>query len=155
MPPSEGQFGTDRHLPEGDWIRATGVVSVVGIPYRKQAAQSFADAVRVAERKGLHYGLSLEPEPDNPHDPNAIAVHGVAETRGLLRTTTGTWHIGYLPRDLAADIHRELLDHDVPIAVELYRIFEGDDGFLDVKAVVLAPRGFVAARERSAQGDAS
>lgn len=37
------------------------------------------------------------PEPDNPHDPNALAVH-VAVTPGNVK------HVGFIPRDLAAKI---------------------------------------------------
>jgi hypothetical protein len=32
-------------------------------------------------------------EPDNPHDPNAIAV-----------SLGGVWHMGFIPRDLAKDL---------------------------------------------------
>jgi len=36
--------------------------------------------------------LSLQPEPTNPYDPNAVKV------------MSGTRHIGYVPKDLSADV---------------------------------------------------
>lgn len=38
----------------------------------------------------------IVPEPNNPHDPNALAVH-VAHGGAV-------WHVGYIPRDVAAEI---------------------------------------------------
>ena len=42
--------------------------------------------------------LELVPEPDNPHDPNAIAVWNAG--RSL--------HVGYLPREYAAKLAKDL-----------------------------------------------
>jgi single-stranded-DNA-specific exonuclease len=43
----------------------------------------------------------LEPEPDNPYDPNAIKV--------IIALPDGTKaHVGYLPRDLAKQVAPEL-----------------------------------------------
>lgn len=38
----------------------------------------------------------LEPEPDNPHDANAVKV--------MVATAAGPQHVGYVHRDLAAEI---------------------------------------------------
>lgn len=51
---------------------------IAGVRYRMAAYKS-------AEVKARDT-LSLVPEPDNPHDPNAIAIY------------KGKWHIGYVPR---------------------------------------------------------
>jgi hypothetical protein len=56
-------------------------------------AIAFARAAREAEAKGLIYGVELEHRPDNPHDPNAIAVIGIAERKGWFKRTVDRWHI--------------------------------------------------------------
>lgn len=110
---------------------------------------AFSKAVEKAERKGLRYGVRLEPQPDNPHDRQAIAVYGFAERSGLFKRKPGEWHIGFIPADLAAEITTELLSDGIPIAAELYSVFEGTDDFFDVKIIVLAPPGHgVKARSR-------
>jgi hypothetical protein len=38
----------------------------------------------------------IVPEPTNPHDPNALAVHVAVEGKVL--------HVGYVPRDLAKQV---------------------------------------------------
>jgi HIRAN domain len=43
--------------------------------------------------------LSLRRDPDNPHDPNAIAVHAVDEAAE---------QVGWVPRELAAELAAEL-----------------------------------------------
>ena len=50
--------------------------------------------------QGYDQSLELQFEPSNPHDPNAIKVIGHSE--GLLRRKH--FHLGYLPRDIAASI---------------------------------------------------
>lgn len=52
--------------------------------------------------------LYLEPEPDNPHDPNAVRVD--AEQDGKPRTRI---KIGYLPARIAEDVHDEVEDFKV------------------------------------------
>ena len=98
----------------------------------------FAQAARRAEAKGLVYGVELEHRPDNPHDANAIAVIGVAERSGWFRRRVDRWHIGYLDREIAAEIVGDLVSKRTPVAAELYSIYEGRDGFLDFKIIVLA-----------------
>lgn len=147
-----GRFAQDRHRPDGKWVQATGVEEVVGIQFRRDDAQAFAFAARAAERKKIKYGLQLEHQPNNPHDRNAIAVFGVAEVKGFFRSAVKEWHIGYLPGELAAEICTEFVSKGVPIAAELYSIYEGKDGFLDFKVIVLAPPGnSLSSRERRAR----
>jgi len=38
----------------------------------------------------------IEPEPDNPYDPNALKV--------MIASDEGPTHVGYVPRNLAAEI---------------------------------------------------
>ncbi|MGV3490262.1 MAG: HIRAN domain-containing protein [Devosia sp.] len=89
----------------------------------------------------MPYGLLLERQPNNPHDANAIALYGVAEVRGLFGTKRREWHIGFVPAAVSADVVPNLIDKGIPVAVELYRIYEGQQGFIDVKFFVLAPPG--------------
>ena len=91
------------------------VVKVAGVSYRVDALQS--DAFSPGRR------LTLVPEPDNEHDPNAIAVWDGAQ--GL--------QAGYVPADEA----RELRADDWQ-AVALYEFFE--DGQRCGLRVLLAPR---------------
>jgi len=91
------------------------VVKVAGVSYRVDALQS--DAFSPGRR------LTLVPEPDNEHDPNAIAVWDAAQ--GL--------QAGYVPADEA----RELRADDWQ-AVALYEFFE--DGQRCGLRVLLAPR---------------
>lgn len=128
-----GRFGTDRHKPVGAWVQTTMTVSVTGIQHRKSAVGAFCRAVRQATKNQARYGVRLRPEPGNQHDPNAIAVDGFAGS--------GSWHIGYLSRDLAKEIRDDLLDKGVPIDAELYNIWVGDNDFTEINVIVLAPPG--------------
>ena len=146
------KFGKDRHRPPGEWVQTTELESVVGIQYRKAAAQAFANAVEQAERSGLSYGLQLELQPNHPQDANAIAVYGVAECKRWLRgPLRREWLVGYLVREMAAEVHEELISKSVSIAAELYEIYEGDGGFIDIKYFVLAPPGHSASVRRRAR----
>jgi hypothetical protein len=136
------RFGQDRHKPPGDWVQTTTTLSVVGVQFRKRDARRFARAAGKAERRALFYSVRLVPQPDNPADHNAIAVHGVAVCRGWLRSGLRGWHIGYIDRDTAAELTRDLIAKAIPIAAELYSIYEGRGGFLDFKIIVLAPPGY-------------
>lgn len=130
-----GRFGADRHKPRGEWVQTTTVVAVVGIQYRRSEVTKFCRAVQAAERsKKVHYGVRLRPEPTNPHDANAIAVDGVVENQ--------RWHVGYLDRDTADELNRDLISMGVPIAAELYNLWVGDDGYADIKIIILAPPGY-------------
>ena len=62
------------------------VVHVAGVSYRADALpdESFDPGRR----------LSLVPEPDNEHDPNAVAIWNEARTL----------QIGYVPREVAPDV---------------------------------------------------
>ncbi|MHA1548335.1 MAG: HIRAN domain-containing protein [Alphaproteobacteria bacterium] len=84
-------------------------IKVVGVHYRKRNAFAFTKAVRKAERRGSEYGVRLKREPNNSHDSNAVAVFGVVVRRGWVRRILREWHIGYLPRELAAELHRDLI----------------------------------------------
>ena len=135
------KYGEDRHRPPGEWVQTTVVEEVWGVNYRRSNANAFCKAVEAAERSGLIYGLALAPEPTNKNDPNAIAVFGQCMVKPFFRSPRlHQWHIGYVQRDLARELHQGLLSRGIPIASELYRIFEQDD-YLEIKFIVLAPPG--------------
>jgi HIRAN domain-containing protein len=91
------------------------VIKVAGVSYRIDALQ--ADAFAPGRR------LALVPEPDNEHDPNAIAIWD--EERRV--------QAGYVPAEIARE-----LDSDAWQAVSLWEFFEeGKRGGL---RVLLAPR---------------
>lgn len=148
---SKVRYAQNRHRPVGQWVQTTLAESVVGVHHRKPMAIAFARAAREAEAKGLIYGVELEHRPDNPHDPNAIAVIGIAERKGWFKRTVDRWHIGYLDREIAAEIVSDLVAQGIPVAAELYSIYEGVDSYLDFKVIVLAPPGnSTKARQRKA-----
>lgn len=117
------------------------VEKVVGIQHRRGAAEAFAIAAERAGRDGRIYGVRLKREAANRHDSNAIAVHGFADVRGWFGRRRREWHIGYLPRELAAELMRDLLLRNVPVAAELWSIYRGESGFLDFNVIVLASPG--------------
>ncbi|MEM7427988.1 MAG: HIRAN domain-containing protein [Pseudomonadota bacterium] len=120
---AQEKFGQDRYLPEGDWAFAVEAAAVAGTKFRKNQAHDFAKAVKVAEQKGLEYGLELEPEPDNRADPNAIKVIGFAETAGWFgRVQFQEWHVGYIDKALAKTLQKEMLGKDVEIVAELQHV---------------------------------
>jgi len=91
------------------------VIKVAGVSYRLDALQDDAFA------PGLP--LALVPEPDNEHDPNAIAVWD--DHRRL--------QVGYVPAEIARE-----LEVDDWQAVTLWEFFE--DGRRGGLRVLLAPR---------------
>ena len=131
----------DRHRPVGDWVQTTLVEEVWGLSHRKTNVAAFCHAVFDAERTKRAYGIYLRPEPANQHDPNAIAVIGRCMVKPFFRSPRSEeWHIGYIQRDLARELHEDLLGRGVPIESELYCIFEQDD-YVEVKFIILAPPG--------------
>jgi hypothetical protein len=113
---------------------------VWGVRHRKDDARAFCNAVKDADKDGLEYGVALAPQPDNSEDPNAIAVLGQCMMKPWFRAPRlKEWHVGYVRRDLANELHVEFLSKGVPIASELYEIFEQRD-FYEIKFFVLAPQ---------------
>jgi hypothetical protein len=135
------KYGENRHRPPGEWVQTTVVEEVWGINHRMSDAKAFCRAVELAERASLTYGVALAPEPTNRYDPNAIAVLGQCMVKRFFGSPKlQEWHIGYVQRDLARELHEDLLSKGIAVASELYRIFEQDD-YLEVKFIVLAPPG--------------
>ena len=87
--------GSGRYLARDAPELAARGVRVVGVA---GAGRHHADALE-SEAVAPGQPLRLLRDPDNPHDPNAIAVHPAAE---------GSEQVGWVPRELAAEIAPEL-----------------------------------------------
>lgn len=76
--------------------------------------------------------VKIVPEPDNRYDPNALAIHVALPGNGIQ-------HIGYVPRDLAADF-APLLDGEAVIGrvSEVTGGFEKSDGSTASYGVIVA-----------------
>jgi len=129
-----GKYAKDRHQPAGVWVRATIVVEVAGIQHRKADAAAFCAYANRAEGLKEPYGLRLEIDPNNSFDPNAIKVFGHAQGR--------EWHIGYVDAETAKDAAKDLLSAHIPIAAELYSIYVSSGEFIEIKYLLLAPKGY-------------
>jgi hypothetical protein len=77
------------------------VVAVAGVSFREDALpdESFDPGRR----------LALVPEPENEHDPNAVAIWNEARTL----------QVGYVPRDVAPEVHGD------EQAISLWRVDAG------------------------------
>lgn len=125
-----------RHRPPGKWRRVEPWFQVAGAVYRIDDAVSFVLGAAECEKAGTPYGLDVEREPENPHDPKAIAIFGWwTSPAGRQRVK-----IGYAPRDVARD-HR---DPDKPIAAEIENLYlanryDGNGMYVGVRAFMLEP----------------
>lgn len=132
--PETGRFGRNRYKLAGEWVQTTLALPVAGLHHRRDDVLAFFSAVQKAEAKSQRYEVELCPTPTNRHDRNAIAVYGHASGRA--------WHLGFLDRDTAHEITRDLVSKGIPIAGELYNCWLAEDGFMSIKIIVLAPPGY-------------
>jgi hypothetical protein len=51
-------------------------------------------------------------------------------------------NVGYLDRGTAGGITRDLVSKGIPAAAELYNLWVGDDGYIKIKIIILAPPGY-------------
>src|SRR5438128_8710290 len=107
-----------RDAASGELVRGEDprirVIKVAGTSYRADALQD--DAFAPGRR------LALVPEPENEHDPNAVAVFDVE--RRL--------QVGYVPAEVAPELHGD------EQAVALWE-FRGDDGARIGLRMLIAP----------------
>lgn len=109
-PPSgnEPMLGGDRKLPTlqeviaGTGLRLTGPIAVAGVTF--DGRQDIIKSMIGGEP------AYIVPEPNNPHDANALAVQVV--------TKAGIKHAGYIPRDLAARLAPVLAGRSVRVLVK-------------------------------------
>jgi hypothetical protein len=116
-----------------------GPFSVAGIVHRKAHARRFAEGELRSDRKDLKYGLDAVREPNNPHDRNAVKLFGWWTGRGWFGgMKRDLAFIGYVPTHIAQAIVAAYgPDRNPDIA--LYSVYIGQDGFLDVKGIVIRP----------------
>jgi HIRAN domain len=96
--PESGRYlGRDDPALTDRGLRVAGVAGAG----RHHAQELQSDAVEPGQR------LELRRDPDNPHDPNAIAVHA------------GAGQVGWVPRELAAELAPQLDEGETLSAVVL------------------------------------
>jgi hypothetical protein len=84
--------------------------TIVGTQYRGPEAVAELARLRPGDR------LRLVREPENEHDPDAVAVY------------SGTMHIGYIPRGINRDVADRIMSADsVAAIVTAEAIIEGGD----------------------------
>jgi hypothetical protein len=106
---------------------------VAGAHYREEALQSDAFAPGSP--------LTLVPEPDNPHDPQAIKVLDATEAE----------HVGYVPAELCSDLH-ELLAAQPDLAALVAWEWRLEDGSRSALRALLAPSEVAARAARALAG---
>ena len=78
---------------------------VVGEKYRKESFKELAEHLQIDEDETIKLQTQLVCQPNNPHDPKAVAV------------TLGGYLIGWIPRYAAERLHDFLLPHGGTAAV--------------------------------------
>lgn len=135
------RYGEKGQRPPGEWVQATLSETVVGNRYRESNVDAFCAAVAAADLRNLAYGVALTPQPGNPEDPYALAVFGQCEVKPWFRSIRlKEWHIGYVRRDLAREMHDEFLSQGIPIASHLRNIYRSGK-YIEINFFILAPKG--------------
>lgn len=117
----QGAVAFENPIPKGFQIFA-GNLPVAGMQYRKDEAIQFAQS--------SNQELTIEREPNNPHDPNAIRLIGLSDTN--------KYFIGYLPKELSEQIvGTGLFDS---LKARLTRIYIGTDDYLDFHYQIIGPK---------------
>jgi hypothetical protein len=102
-------------------------VKVAGVTYEGRQAY-------LAKLNGKE-PVRLIPEPDNPYDPNAIAVHVAADGQ--------IYHCGYIPRELAKDIapllEGESIDCNIEAITGGFELWNGDTAAYGLRLQVQLP----------------
>lgn len=111
-----GYWLPEREPPEGFYR-----VKVAGVSHRREELQ----------QPGFDPGseLTLVPEPDNPHDPDAVGVWDAAQEH----------QAGYLPRDRARLIGRRLRRGRVSKAISLWEWRQAGSGERISLEILIAP----------------
>lgn len=81
--------------------------------------------------KKRDYSISLEREPTNRHDPNAIQVMDNTDGSGVA--------VGYLPKEVSAAIAKRY-SADMPISVIVKRAIEAPEGDIYLRLAPLVPK---------------
>lgn len=87
--------------------------AIVGAQYHRGAQELLAYMDRAVKKGGYGPGfvkLTLQRQPENPHDPNAVAVLANDSRSGQLKVV----HVGYIPRQDARAVAK-VLDNGVQV----------------------------------------
>ena len=90
----------------------TLVFKVLGTCFSKERQTHLEMAYECMERN-IHVFIDLVPEPENTHDPNAIAV--------CIMSQDEFEKVGYIPRELTGFIHPLILTGDMEVCVKSIR----------------------------------
>ena len=101
------EFPPDMGWPEGEWDVLAESVNIVGERFRLEDCAAFIHGATQVIGKAS-FGVRLEREPTNEHDPYAVKVIGFWEERGLFSRRVHERHIGYVPSKLAYRIGNEV-----------------------------------------------
>lgn len=115
--------------PEGDWEVFRNHQDIVGERYRMENSVAFLAEIREAIQRAVavedpemkFFGVRLRREPDNPHDPQAVAVDGFWLKDPKDRASAAHLHLGYLPANVAGLIAARL-GPDAELGAELVGI---------------------------------
>jgi hypothetical protein len=102
--------------PAGEWEVFRNDQAIVGERYRMENSVAFLREIREAIRRAVaveepemkFFGVRLRREPDNPHDPQAVAVDGFWLKDPKDRASAAHLHLGYLPANVAGLIAARL-----------------------------------------------
>lgn len=100
--------------PLGQWRTLYDDVDIVGEVHRLEACLDYLRGLRGALAAGKDFGVSLERDPTNPHDANAIRVIGWWTERRLFGEDRKRLHIGFIRKSMAETIARK---HPAPMAL--------------------------------------
>lgn len=124
-------FEIEQPKSEGDWIGWKAWMELAGSFHRAGDVALFAAAAERAKASGHPFGISLEREPTNPHDRNAIAAIG--------HVGAARWLIGYVPKGEAAEIAE--FPTSMPISGRVISVkFRGDSVYVRVQILIPSKR---------------
>jgi hypothetical protein len=86
----------------------------------------YHEGPRLIDQLAVGGTLRLVPEPDNPHDPGAVAIYHQAD------------RVGYVPRERNAEI-AEQIDRRVPLAGRITAVYPGAGPFEALEVEVALP----------------
>lgn len=130
--------------PEGEWEVFLDHQDIVGERFRMENSVAFLREIRAAIQRAVavedpemkFFGVRLRREPDNPHDPQAVAVDGFWLQDPKDRASAAHLHLGYLPANVAGLIAARL-GPDAELGAELVGIeIDPDDDYDPVNVTI-------------------
>lgn len=124
--------------PDGQWVRASGMCSVLGLEKDIQGFIYWADAAEKAHKKKLRFGADIMEALDGS---GRIDVVGVAQTKSFFgKVSAKQWILGHIWGEVAKEMRERYVDKGVQIASELYSVHY-DRSDPEVKIYILVPKG--------------